>query len=543
MIRLSHRSLIAVTVAAALLVGVGPLAAAADSITSVSAGAISWDLSSIQNDASLRITGQGIVMEMDFARGSSPVLTPFDSDGNLLADGYYTWELRVLAQPLTVEERSDFPANERGLSTDPSVTYRSEPLSGGFTVVNGAIADPSLEEVLESGSGSTMQNATAPVMTNVAIADQVILDDLIVDGSICAGQDCVNGESFGFDTIRLKENNLRVRAVDTSSTSSFPSRDWQITFNDSANGGANKFSIDDIDGGRTPFTIEAGAPSHSLYVDDGGRLGLGTSTPVVDIHLKSGNTPTLRLEQDGSSGFTPQTWDVAGNEANFFVRDATNGSTLPFKIFPGAPTNSITIEASTGDVGLGTQTPSEELHIVNTGTGNNAAIRFQTNSGDWIMRTQETGQFQIRENAGGTIPVRIHPGASANLLNVGVETDGSTAATGEVNILGTLAITGSVEVDGVVAHADFVFEPEYNLLPIEENVAFMFDEKHLPSLPKAPEGLTGPVDLVSHQMGILEELEKAHIYIGQLHETIQQLQTSFEEQEARLGQLETAKLQ
>jgi hypothetical protein len=189
-----------------------------------------------------------------------------------------------------------------------------------------------------------------------AAADQVILDDLIVDGSACIGFDCVNGESFGFDTIRIKENNLRIRAQDTSNSASFPTNDWQITFNDSSNGGANKFSIDDIDGGRTPFTIEAGAPSHSLYVDDGGRLGLGTSTPVVDVHIKSGNTPTLRLEQDGSSGFTPQTWDVAGNEANFFIRDATNGSTLPFRIFPGAPSNALNIEATTGDVGLGDTT-------------------------------------------------------------------------------------------------------------------------------------------------------------------------------------------
>ena len=84
--------------------------------------------------------------------------------------------------------------------------------------------------------------------------------DLIVIGRLCVGLDCTSGESFGFDTIRLKENNLCIKAQDTSSSASFPSNDWQITFNDSANGGANKFSIDDIDGGRTPFTIEAGAP-------------------------------------------------------------------------------------------------------------------------------------------------------------------------------------------------------------------------------------------------------------------------------------------
>jgi hypothetical protein len=205
--------------------------------------------------------------------------------------------------------------------------------------------------------------SSALLVPALANADQVILDDLIVDGSICAGLDCVNGESFGFDTLRLKENNLRIKAQDTSTTASFPSRDWQITFNDSSNGGANKFAIDDVDGGRTPFTIEAGAPSHSLYVDDGGRLGLGTSTPVVDIHVKSGNTPTLRLEQDGSSGFTPQTWDVAGNEANFFVRDASNGSTLPFRIKPGADSNSLFIAAD-NNVGMGTDAPKAKLHVL-----------------------------------------------------------------------------------------------------------------------------------------------------------------------------------
>ena len=105
---------------------------------------------------------------------------------------------------------------------------------------------------------------------STATADQVFIDDIIVGGSACIGFDCVNGESFGFDTIRLKENNLRIKFVDTSSSASFPTNDWQLTANETSNGGANKFSIDDVNSGRTPFTIEAGAPSHSLYVDERG---------------------------------------------------------------------------------------------------------------------------------------------------------------------------------------------------------------------------------------------------------------------------------
>jgi hypothetical protein len=185
-----------------------------------------------------------------------------------------------------------------------------------------------------------------------AIADNVIQDDLVVVGSGCLGFDCVNGEVFSFDTLRLKENNVRIKLQDTSGSSSFPSNDWQITVNDSANGGLNRFSIDDIDSTFTPFTIEAGAPDASIYLDSAGLLGLGTSTPVLELHLKGGNSPALRFEQDISGGFAAQTWDVGGNETSFFIRDISNSSTLPFRVFPGAPSDSLSISAS-GAVVLG----------------------------------------------------------------------------------------------------------------------------------------------------------------------------------------------
>jgi hypothetical protein len=73
----------------------------------------------------------------------------------------------------------------------------------------------------------------------------------------------------------------------------------------------------------------------------------------------------MRLEQNSSGGFTAQTWDMAGNEANFFVRDVTGGSRLPFRIRPGAPTSSVDINAS-GNVGIGTASPSGRLHTFNS---------------------------------------------------------------------------------------------------------------------------------------------------------------------------------
>ena len=64
---------------------------------------------------------------------------------------------------------------------------------------------------------------------------------------------------------------------------------------------------------------------------------------------------------------------------------------------------------------------------------------------------------------------------------------------------------------------DYVFEPGYSLMSLEDLQAFVWENKHLPAMSKAPEGLRGKIDLAGHQMGILEELETAHVYIEQLN--------------------------
>jgi hypothetical protein len=233
-------------------------------------------------------------------------------------------------------------------------------------------------------------------------ADQVVTDDYIVQGSLCVGLDCVNGENFNYDTIRLKENNTRIKFIDSSSTSSFPSIDWQLTANDSTNGGLNKFSIEDVDGTKVPFTIVAGAPNHSIYVFDNGNVGINTSTPLVEMHIKDGNSPALRLEQDGSSGFTSQAWDVSGNETNFFIRDVTNGSKIPFKIVPNAPVNSLYIAAD-GDIGLETSTPDGMFDVAHSTDANDHAFLIAPNSnvGVNIGNSYEPlGLFDVNTAAG-----------------------------------------------------------------------------------------------------------------------------------------------
>jgi len=334
-----------------------------------------------------------------------------------LADGSYRYELQVMDKAGPVAFRGSLSQIDEAIVNGAA---------GSFTIVNGRAADPGLVEAtagedetrpgeasrpgagsLDAGVAVSGSVDAGPASDDDATRDQVIADNQIVIGSQCVGQDCTSGESFGFDTIRLKENNLRIKFDDTSNSGSFPNVDWQLTANDSTNGGANKFSIEDVSNGRIPFTLEATAPSNSLFVDDGGRVGLGTSTPVVELHIVNGDSPTVRLDQNGSSGFTPQVWDLAGNETNFFVRDVTNGSRLPFKIRPNSPTDALVLEQGgtrlnnlttfSANVGMGTTTAGHQLQV--TGDATDAPVKIEETS----ATNADREMLLIANNGGSTI--------------------------------------------------------------------------------------------------------------------------------------------
>lgn len=361
-------------------------------------------------------------------------------------------------------------------------------------------------------SGFGAVSAIALMAASAASADQVILDDLIVDGSLCVGFDCVNGESFGFDTIRLKENNLRIRFQDTSASASFPGNDWVIEANASSNGGGNYLSFVDVDAGTTPFLVEAGAGANALYVKSGGNIGIGTNIPTVQLHIKDGNTPTMRLEQDGSSGFTPQTWDVAGNEANFFVRDATNGSTLPFRIKPGAASNSIYIGTSK-NVGFGTTSPTSGLHVVRTTTTPAGLLKLQNNGTVYMTLDNGNIAWNIQNNAD---ELRF-----TNATGPGIEM--RMTATGDMTISGQL-VTGTTGSCTAATPCDAVFDPETYTVP--SLVAYneqMWANGYLPTV--GPTLADQPMNVSDKMLKMLNALEHAQIYIGQLETRISALES------------------
>jgi len=296
----------------------------------------------------------GSQIQKVFHSADNPYIDLSSLIGDYYQEGVFRYELRVTSS--NVRRARDLNADL--LQTNDKRIIKSagtQIQSGAFTVKDGTIINPNQIEMSRQPS-----SAQGPGISMVQ--DQVFIDDVIIQFSLCVGTDCVNGENFGFDTIRLKENNLRIRFQDTSNSGSFPTNDWEITINDSSNGGDSYFGVLDVDAGRYPFRIYAGAPANSLVVENSGRVGVGTNTPSTNLHVLYCNTPTLRLDQSGACGWSPQAWDIAGNEANFFIRDVTGSGNLPFRIKPGAPSNSIFIN-NNGRIGFGTDSPGFAMEL------------------------------------------------------------------------------------------------------------------------------------------------------------------------------------
>jgi len=92
----------------------------------------------------------------------------------------------------------------------------------------------------------------------VVVADTVISDDQIVNGSLCVGAECLNGEIFDFDTIKLKADDPRIRFMDTSTTATFPTNDWEMGITDNSGAGPVEFFINDLDAAVPVLLLEAG---------------------------------------------------------------------------------------------------------------------------------------------------------------------------------------------------------------------------------------------------------------------------------------------
>lgn len=271
-------------------------------------------------------TPDGTVLSNTFEPGNTPCFELSGTTDQRFPDGSYTYEIRVIPSP--------------GKTNSPQ---RPLTQTGYFLVREGIIVNIKIGD--------------EPIARTQCCTCTELDGSYWVDGTLAVGHETDSGDCDE-ETLRLKEDDIRVRFYDTTTTTNYPTNDWQILINDldsCGTSGGEYFSIQDVDGSKRPFTIEAGAPDNCIYVADDGKVGVGTSTPAYPFVLQTASDVCATLIAQSTGGAMAQLaggplYAHVGSKSNHQFRMHVNDSPV------------ITLDTD-GDVGIGTTTPSYPLHM------------------------------------------------------------------------------------------------------------------------------------------------------------------------------------
>jgi len=133
----------------------------------------------------------------------------------------------------------------------------------------------------------------------------------------------------------------------------------------------------------------------------------------------------------------------------------------------------------------------------------------------------------------------LGPTAVNSLLSVGTAAADLVEVRGEFDVDGNVTVTGTVTTGGPTCGGgcDAVFDADYDLPSIEEHAREMYANKHLPEIgPTIP---LAPINLSEQYGKMLNELEKAHIYIAQQEVRMKQQATEMSQMKKQIAFLMT----
>ena len=269
-------------------------------------------------------------------------------------------------------------------------------------------------------------------------------------------------------------------------------------------------------------------------------MGYGTtasgdySTAVGRYATASGGASTamgLSVKAESYASVAIGNYNVGGGTGYVWV-DSDPLFEIGIGTGESAKANAMTV-LKNGKVGIGNHSPDATLHVTGDLHVSGDGIINERNNGPFIRFLDsntapgtETWVLQTNAPSAGNFRIRNETDAADRLV---IDTDGNVGI-GTIDPAGKLDVNGTIYQRGTEIHADYVFEADYLLESIEDHAEYMWTHKHLKAIPKMEVDEAGReiVEVGSHRKGIVEELEKAHIYIEQLYQRIESQQVEIE---------------
>jgi hypothetical protein len=133
------------------------------------------------SSAKITVSGPEMEYERTFAAGEPLSIDLFDPEGQLLADGTYSWRLALTPAEREARELRRAVRQDGGVAPDPWL-----PVTGTFAIRNGLIVDPSLVEARPARPAVAGDTAALPMELATASSTTTLAEDS--DEAVTAGR-------------------------------------------------------------------------------------------------------------------------------------------------------------------------------------------------------------------------------------------------------------------------------------------------------------------------------------------------------------------
>ena len=271
-------------------------------------------------------------------------------------------------------------------------------------------------------------------------------------------------------------------------------------------------------------------------------IPLGENSPVLPLYTLTYNSVvyvaiklTDLLVASTAINFFGFYWNNTNAVKPQLVLATSVTSVNPYKNYSSISSNNVFVN-TLGNIGIGTNSPQTKLQVVgNLTVGQGVAQGTPTN-----------GQLSISDGTNGVASIsgnhkdNNNVGLNFNVLNSNTSQNAMSilssgqiliGKTSQINNTYVLDVNGNARVNKLVVNttgADFVFNPNYKLMPLAQLEQFVKDKQHLPGIETAENMQKDGLDVGDNQTKLLQKIEELTLYIIEENKRINQKNKEYE---------------